>query len=405
VHFLSHVHFFSFMCYSFLALRILFQSPRQQKNFIAGLSFFCFSLWSLSFVFIHHHATPRSVAALWLNISSIGGLLYPAILLWFSMNLLGRNVRPLLWGAAAVSLALILFQHSSHPVAVIAGPNPAGPGWEVGFLDNAANVAYNIYASIVVPTAFLFVIVVVLDTKRLKTERKRAALVLLGAAVTLGSGWAFMLLADQRGWSHSLFLDSFFLPCALCIYGAIKKYHLFGPTLETTYRGIVGSMIQAVILVDSRGTITYANNAARRLFHWARPLHNQRIAAVLDGAGDSRAELCGPDDYQNKSVRMAVRGGGALDLLVSRSSPGETAGGCYYLFSDITQHTKSQQELDRAERLRTLEVFAGGVAHDLNNLLTGIVGYLDLAIDSGVSARQQREYLLKARNTFQAWCL
>jgi signal transduction histidine kinase len=400
VHFLSHVHFFSCICYSFLALRILFQFPRQQKNYIAGISFFCFSLWSLSFVFIHHHATPRSVAALWLNISSIGGLLYPTILLWFSMNLLGRTFRFLSWSAAAISLALILVQFSSHSVAVIAGPNPAGPGWEVAFLDNFPNVVYAIYTGIVVPAAFAFVIIVVLDTKRLKIERKRAALVLLGATVTLVTGWAFMLFAGHRGWSPSLFLDSFFLPCALGIYVAIKKFHLFGPTLETTYRGIVGSMAQAVILVDSGGVVTYANNAAHRLFRWARPLHNRRIAAVLDMAGDSHAELCGPDDYQNKSVKLEAGDGSRLDLLVSRTSPGETAGGCYYLFSDITRHTRAQQELERVERLRTLEVFAGGIAHDLNNLLTGIVGYLDLAAANGVSARQRREYLMKARNMF-----
>jgi len=39
-----------------------------------------------------------------------------------------------------------------------------------------------------------------------------------------------------------------------------------------------------------------------------------------------------------------------------------------------------QQEVHRAKIMEALGLLAGGVAHDLNNILTGIVGYPDLIL-------------------------
>lgn len=401
MHFVSHVHFFSFLCYSFLAVRLVIQTPRQTKNYIAGLSFLCFALWSLSFVFIHHHTISRSQAGIWLDISSIGGLLYPAILLWFSRHLLGRRFRFLTWGITAFGLALVALQFSTHYLARIVGPNPSGPGWNVQFQRNIPGLVYSIYTLTAVLPAMAFPVLVAADSRRRPIERKRSVLVLGGAFVTLGSGLIYGLYAESRGWSDSLFFDSFFLPCAVGIYIAIKKYRLFGPTLESAYRGIVGSMTEAVLLADSEGRITYANNAAYHLFARARPLTNRRIQSVLTTVGlSSNDDLFGPEDYHNRCVSLDSPDDAGLDLLVSRASPGEAVGGSHYLFSDITKHTRAQRELERAERLRALEVFAGGIAHDLNNLLTGIVGYIDLAAQDAISESERRNYLIKARDTF-----
>ncbi len=382
-------------------MRLLFQTPRQTKNYIAGLSFLCFALWSLSFVFIHHHAVSRSLAVLWLNISSIGGLLYPAILLWFSLHLLGRGFRYLSWGAAAFGLALVIVQFHTQSLATIVGPNPSGPGWNVQFQRNVPGAIYSIYSLIVIAPALTLPVLVAADRRRTSVERKRSILVLSGAFVSLASGWVYTLYAESKGWSDSLFYDSFFLPCVVCIYIAIKRYRLFGPSLESAYQGIVGSMTEAVILTDSQARITYANNAAYRLLERVRPLINRRMPSVMTAAGlTSTNDLFGPDEYHNKNISLDPKEGPAVNLLVSRISPGEAVGGSYYLLSDITRHTRAQHELERTERLRALEVFAGGIAHDLNNLLTGIIGYIDLAAEKGISESERRNYLIKARDTF-----
>ena len=69
---------------------------------------------------------------------------------------------------------------------------------------------------------------------------------------------------------------------------------------------------------------------------------------------------------------------------------------------DITLRKKSEEILQRTERLDSLGVLAGGLAHDFNNLLSGIIGYVDLAQsyaeDGG--AHQAFQTLAKTRRIF-----
>ena len=48
-------------------------------------------------------------------------------------------------------------------------------------------------------------------------------------------------------------------------------------------------------------------------------------------------------------------------------------------FLDITEHKRMEEELLKVEKLESISVLAGGIAHDLNNLLTGVMGNISLA--------------------------
>lgn len=47
---------------------------------------------------------------------------------------------------------------------------------------------------------------------------------------------------------------------------------------------------------------------------------------------------------------------------------------------DITEQKAMRDKLQKAENMRAIGLMAGGVAHDLNNILTGIVGYPDILL-------------------------
>lgn len=49
------------------------------------------------------------------------------------------------------------------------------------------------------------------------------------------------------------------------------------------------------------------------------------------------------------------------------------------IFRDITQRMRIDEELQKAERLKSASLLAGGIAHDFNNLLTAIFGNISLA--------------------------
>lgn len=55
--------------------------------------------------------------------------------------------------------------------------------------------------------------------------------------------------------------------------------------------------------------------------------------------------------------------------------------------------------LNRAEKMESLGLIAGGIAHDLNNILSGVVGYPDLLLSESAINEQQRTYLLALKES------
>jgi signal transduction histidine kinase len=46
---------------------------------------------------------------------------------------------------------------------------------------------------------------------------------------------------------------------------------------------------------------------------------------------------------------------------------------------DITEHEYLQAELIKAQKLESISILAGGIAHNFNNVLTGVIGYISYA--------------------------
>ncbi|HEX2860511.1 MAG TPA: ATP-binding protein, partial [Lacunisphaera sp.] len=79
-----------------------------------------------------------------------------------------------------------------------------------------------------------------------------------------------------------------------------------------------------------------------------------------------------------------------------------------FVFRDVTEQERLEQELVRATRLESVGVLAGGIAHDFNNILTAVMGnlalaQLDIAPDTpaGSSLRSAEKAALRARDLTQ----
>lgn len=86
---------------------------------------------------------------------------------------------------------------------------------------------------------------------------------------------------------------------------------------------------------------------------------------------------------------LVKKDGGVMPVLLNASATMDHDG--HYIMSrvtlyDLTERKRAEQEhaqieaqLQHSQRLESLGVLAAGVAHDLNNLLTGVLGYAELA--------------------------
>ncbi len=65
----------------------------------------------------------------------------------------------------------------------------------------------------------------------------------------------------------------------------------------------------------------------------------------------------------------------------------------------IAEKEETQAELHRAKRMESIGLMAGGVAHDLNNILSGIVGYPELLLASLPEDSEQRKLVNAIRES------
>ena len=156
-------------------------------------------------------------------------------------------------------------------------------------------------------------------------------------------------------------------------------------------RAVVDSAVDSIIVIDDSGIIQSANPATRGIFGYSTSeLIGQNISILM-----SKEHARAHDDYLATYKRTGVRkiiGIGRevvgkrkdgspipLDLAVAEWS--DAAGRRFYtgIMRDISERKKIEEALSHAQRLDAVGRLAGGVAHDMNNLLAVIAGNLEIA--------------------------
>ncbi|MDA3940194.1 MAG: response regulator [Spirochaetia bacterium] len=101
------------------------------------------------------------------------------------------------------------------------------------------------------------------------------------------------------------------------------------------------------------------------------------VAALEDTAGFTKP-------FKKQFCTVRCNNGEDREVEIDFSPVGEMG---LTTFRDLTEHNKRraekvllEQKLLRAQKMEAIGLMAGGVAHDLNNILSGIVGYPDLIL-------------------------
>jgi two-component system, cell cycle sensor histidine kinase and response regulator CckA len=159
---------------------------------------------------------------------------------------------------------------------------------------------------------------------------------------------------------------------------------------EARYRDLFDNASDLVCTTTLDGTFLYVNRA----WHDAMGLSDEQLA------GRRFPELVHPDsrDRYMDVVARAEAGEpiGQVDLIlvtaggmpltlegnISCTSTDGAPARVRGIYRDVTERKRVEEQLRRAERMQAAGRLAGGVAHEVNNMMTGVIGFSEFLLRS-----------------------
>ena len=167
----------------------------------------------------------------------------------------------------------------------------------------------------------------------------------------------------------------------------------------------LSAMAEGVVTTDAHDVVRFINKAACMITGWTA---TSAVGRRIDEVCTLRHEKTGAAVLPPVATALAaghvvnlppqtvlLRRVGGRGLVEGCCAPIRDAGGrgigTVLVLRDVTERSRLESELQRASKLEAVGILAGGIAHDLNNILAVIMGNLTLAqLDAGTGAAALR---------------
>jgi PAS domain S-box-containing protein len=182
---------------------------------------------------------------------------------------------------------------------------------------------------------------------------------------------------------------------------------------EEQYRDLVEHISDAIYAVDANGIVTYLSPIIESLIGYtpaelvghsfSKVVHPEDLARMQENHKRVLTGQAATNEYR------LVAKNGEVRWARTSSRPAFEDGrliGLRGVLSDVTVRVRAEQEhrelemrLERAQRMESLGALAGGVAHDLNNILSPMVAYPELILEALPEESEVRDDVQEVRRS------
>ncbi|MEW6377711.1 MAG: PAS domain S-box protein [Thermodesulfobacteriota bacterium] len=159
---------------------------------------------------------------------------------------------------------------------------------------------------------------------------------------------------------------------------------------EAKFRAIFEGTAIGIALIDMEGQLMESNPALQKMLGFSGEDLRHRIFKEFTHPDDKTADVDlyrelmeGKRNHYQIEMRYIRKDGGwvwsRLNVSLVRSAGGEPQY-TIHMVEDITEHKRLEDQFLQSQKMETVGRLAGGIAHDLNNLLTVLSGYSQLTL-------------------------